>query len=102
MIMENHSEKPQEAPPAPDPAPAPQATVEPPEPTEPAPAPRPPFYDVHIRVDKRMKERLESAAELAKELRLVEKAKLSDLFDKFIDWGLVILRTELKKKQGYH
>lgn len=58
-------------------------------------------YDLHIKVPGKMRSTLKDAAELAYHMEDIPKPDLVDLMNKFIEWGLEVMKRKWLERIGY-
>lgn len=62
---------------------------------------KPEFVDLHVRIAPEMREKLETASQLAFKLGDIPKGNLVNLMDLFINWGMEILKKKWLDRVGY-
>ena len=59
-----------------------------------------PLYDLHIRLEPKMRETLKRSAVLAYKLGLSTKPELVELMNRYIAWGQEILKSKYRERMG--
>ena len=59
-----------------------------------------PLYDLHIRLEPKMRETLKQSAILACKLGLTTKPELIELMNRYIAWGQEILKSKYRERIG--